>query len=341
MRALSVLALLAAAAIGLSGCSTGDCAVPAGCLRAARTGGSCGCAEWEVVDTQEVVLPYVVTDVAYRPFGAKSFFVTGHAWIPLLDRYSDTSEGTIVRAVIRSADGGEQVARVGAVDPATGLERVTGTVLRTHRVITLGLEPEPVDVADPGRDSIELWMNAVVSVDTDASGARTVHWSLGSGPVPAMSHNYQGISILVRTLQEGSSGTTWLDAYFADLGAEGRAEIVAFDERVAGPPMSERYLWLDSWSLVDREQFAAQYRWTPCEDPEAFEVLAETAVPLANGDTFVLQYGVQADATCSPQSPGVYLEYSPGCSGGYQMFVDRLSGKLMMLAAPSGTCTGR
>ncbi|ACL67600.1 conserved hypothetical protein [Anaeromyxobacter dehalogenans 2CP-1] len=339
MRALPALALLSAVATGLSGCSTGDCAAPAGCVRAERHGGACGCAEWEIVDTQAVTLPYVVTDVDYQPFGAGSGSYTGHAWVPMLDRYSDTSEGTNVRIVIRSADGGERVARVGNVDPATGLERVTESVLRTRRVVTLILAPDPVDISDPGRDFIELWMNAALTVDTDASGARIVHWSLGSGPDPA-GGAYQGIAIPVRTLQEGGSGASWLDDYLAGLGPEGRAEIVAFDERVAGPPMSERYLWIESSVVIDRQHTATLYQWTPCTDPEAFEVLAETAVPLANGETLVLQYGVQADSTCSPQSPGMYLEMTPGCETGYQMFVDRLSGKLMMLASPHGTCTG-
>lgn len=343
MRTLPILAvaLLAVVPAVLSGCGQADCEAPTGCLRAERSGGSCGCAEWEIVDTQTVSLPYVVTDVSYQPFGASSFFITGHAWIPLLDRYSDTSEGTNVRAVVRSLDGHEQVARVGTVDPGAGLERVTGSVLRTHRVITLGLELEPVDVSDPGRDTIELWMNAVATLETDASGARTVHWSLGSGP-ERMRGVYQGISILVRTLQEGGgSGTDWLDAYLAGLGADGRAEIVAFDERVAGPPISDRYRFLEPGVLIDGQRTGVRYHWAPCEDPEAFEVLAETAVPLAKGETFVLQYGVQADATCSPQYPGAYLGYSRGCSSGYQMFLDRISGKPMMLASPSGTCTGR
>ncbi|ACG75464.1 conserved hypothetical protein [Anaeromyxobacter sp. K] len=344
MRALPVLAvaLLAVLPPVLSGCGgQAACEVPAGCLRAERTGGSCGCAEWEVVDTQSVAVPYVVTDVQYQPFGAGSTFYIGRAWIPALGRYSDTAPGVNVRAAIRTSDGGERVARVGSVDPLY-MERVTGTVLRTPPTASGAFELDPVDISDPATDVIQLWVNAAVTIDTTAAGEKIVHWTSRPGPDPARPDDaYQGLSVPVRTLQGGTTGLDWIDAYFAGLGPEGRAEIVAFDERVAGPPMSERYLWLESWVLGDREQTATLYQWTPCTDPEAFEVLAETAVPLPGGETFVLQYGVQADASCTPQSPGMYLEMTPGCETGYQMFVDRLSGKLMMLAAPYGTCTGR
>lgn len=341
MRALPVLAvaLLAFVPPVLSACGQADCEAPTGCLRAERSGGSCGCAEWEIVDTQAVALPFVVTGVEYQAFGASSEFFTERTWIPALERYTDTTLGTNIRVVVRSPGGHEQVARAGSIDPFTGLERVTASVLQTRGTF-IGDGPGPVDISDPETDRIDLWINPAVTLDTNAAGGKVVHWTIGPGPAGNGFGPYQQLVLPVRSLREGRSTVAWYDAVLASFGTEGRAAILRFDERLAGPPMSERYLWLESWVLGDGEQTSTLYQWTPCTDPEAFEVLAETAVPLPNGETFVLQYGVQADATCSPQSPGMYLEMTRGCATGYQIFVDRLSGRLMMLAAPHGTCTG-
>ena len=65
-------------------------------------------------------------------------------------------------------------------------------------------------------------------------------------------------------------------------------------------------------------------------------------MPLGDGDTFILQYGVQADAACAPQRPGLLVGTgTPSCALDAQVFVDWLSGTLLVEPlATSPACTG-
>jgi hypothetical protein len=97
------------------------------------------------------------------------------------------------------------------------------------------------------------------------------------------------------------------DDYLASLSTVERASLLAFDPHGAGSAVEwPRFLFLSEVALVDgMEPVVRGATWWPCADPEEFSVVAQTAVPMSGGDTFVLQYGVQHDASCSPQRPGL------------------------------------
>jgi hypothetical protein len=132
------------------------------------------------------------------------------------------------------------------------------------------------------------------------------------------------------------------DAYLAAMDADDRAALLAFDAREAGEAIAfPRYQLLVDVPVDGTFVRAPDATWRPCIDPVDFEVLAETSVPLSDGDAFVLQYGVQMDATCVPQHPGLLVgTATPDCSLRAQVFVDRLSGTLLMQpSAASLGCT--
>jgi hypothetical protein len=341
MRAL-VLAVVGL--VGLPGCGShsDSCSVPAGCLNAERVDGACTCAGWETVSSETVPLPFVVVDVSYRPVGAATVFRYGATWEPSMVPQSASSLGTTLRAVIRRPDGTEQVARVGTLSEWAGLEPLSATTLRAGEG-GLWTFSTDVDLPPPSSDSIKLWANPAVTVVTSYVGEKTVNWSVAPRCLtPGLDCTMrQDMGFSTAGLRGGVTGDWYHDAFLTDLGTAGRAALLSFDSReAAGAVRFPRYQFLAELGLEKSVQ-SWDATWYPCVDPLEFEVLTETAVPLDGGDTFVLQYGVQMDATCTPQRPGLLIgTTTPDCALQAKVFVDRLSGTLLMQpSAASSACT--
>lgn len=343
MRVL-ILVLAVSGLLGVMACQEdpGPCSAPPGCLGAERVNGGCACLEWETVSTESVALPFVVTEVTYWPVGTASVFRYGFTWDPSMVPESASSLGTTVRAVIRRPDGSEQVARLGSVEygVAPGSE-LTDTAMRIEMG---GVWTLTTDVDLPSRsDWIAVWANPAVTVVTNYVGEKTVNWSSRSLCVfPGLDcSRAQGAAFSTALLRGETSWGAPLDAYLEAIGPEARAALLAFDPRDAGEALNlPRYQRLGDVG-VDWLPRLVDATWQPCLDPTEFEVLAESAVPLESGDTFVLQYGAQPDATCKPQRPGLIVgTTTPDCSFRAQVFVDRLCGTLLMQpSAATGACT--
>jgi hypothetical protein len=256
---------------------------------------------------------------------------------------SASSTGTTVRAVIRRPDGTEQVGRLGTLDSGTAVKSMSATVLGvawSRALWTLGTD---VDLRPSASDWITVWTNPAVTVATNYVGEKTVDWSWRSRcftpGLPCVGAEQMTFSA---ALLRGE--VTWDAAheeFLAVIGTNDRAALLAFDARqIAGQIAYPRYQRVADVE-VDVVPGAPEVTWRPCVDPADFEVLAETVVPLSGGDSFVLQYGVQSDGSCSAQHPGLLVgTTTPGCFSHAQVLVDRLSGTLLMdSSATSVACT--
>lgn len=134
----------------------------------------------------------------------------------------------------------------------------------------------------------------------------------------------------------GDAHAAWLDSLTGDA----RAALLAFDPREDGRSIAlPRYQWLLGATLGPTVR-PLDATWRPCAGASGFEVLAEMVTPMDDGGALVLQYGVQRDAACTPQQPGVLAGTSSAeCELGADVLVDRLAGTLLMTAtAPSHAC---
>ncbi len=326
--------VLAAVGVLLAGCGgPGACPVPTGCVRAERVKASCTCAEWETVSTETLALPFVLIGMAYRPVGSGSVFCYGVTRDPAMVPHSSSSSGTAARAVIRRPGAAEQIARVGVLAYRAPLERVSDTALRIWRYTGIDtFTAGGVDLPTPGSDWIVLWTNAVATLRTTYAGEEIVDWAVGSRCFEPRLDCTAGepMPLSPRLIRGEVSRTAAEEAFLASLTPDERGALLAFDPREAGgtigPP---RYELVAGDVPVGPAVFAPDATWDPCTGP--FEVLAETAVSLASGGTFVVQYGVQSDGTCEPQRPGVLLgSTTPGCAMDGRLFIDRLSGTLLL-----------
>jgi len=329
---------------GILGCggADGPCPPPEGCLSAARSSGTCACTEWTTVSTETAQLPFVVLGVRYPPAGTASVVRYGTTWDPAQIPQSDSAIGTTIRAVIRGANGADRVAGVGALPAAADLERSSATTLRAGRSGGIWTLSNDLDLRTAGSDVISVWTNAVVTVSTSYVGDKTVHWSLSPRCfIPVLCGGADYLSLSTALARGGVSVGGPADDFLASLGPDGRAALHAFDAREAGAVAFPRYQWLTSVPADETVTRSVSVTWQPCAAPAAFEVLAETTVPLAGGDTFVLQYGVQSDAACTAQRPGVLVGTStPGCRFRAEVLVDRLFGTVLMQpSAVSPACT--
>jgi hypothetical protein len=343
MRVLVVvLAVLGTIGVAACGDDSRPCSGPLGCVSAARVDGTCACVEWETVSTETVALPFVVTSVDYWPVGNASVFRYGHTWDPAMVPASASSMGTTFRAVIRRADGSEQVARLGNVEE--GFSAGTPLTDSAVRIAAGGVWTLTTDVDLSSRsDSISVWVNPEITVATNYVGEKTVSWSSRNQCFwPGLDCSRPQLAAFSTALLRGE--TSWdpvHDAYLEQLGPEGRASLLAFDPRAVGAAVElPRYQRLSDLTVgaAIRDVDAS---WRPCLDANELEVVAETAVPLERGDTFVLQYGVLPEAACALQSPGLLVgTTTPDCEIAAQLYVDRLSGTLLMQAsAATGPCT--
>ena len=91
------------------------CDPPTGCVRSGEVAGSCQCLEWEIVSIEPVPMKYMVVGVTYALVGSL-------AYVPpdFPSPNADSIFGSRWRAVIRSADGSEQVAELGPNNVAVG-----------------------------------------------------------------------------------------------------------------------------------------------------------------------------------------------------------------------------
>ncbi len=339
---LASIGLLLAACGG--GAGAGPCEAPDGCVRAGRVNGACACLEWATVSTETVRLPFVVVEVAYLPVGSASAWAYGVSLDDSTTPQAASSHGANVRAVIRSPGGAETVARVGSLSEWADLTPMSETTLRVGGSETLLTYFGGPDLPDAASDALTVWTNASVTVVTDAGGGKRVDWSPAPpcfGPFQCDLEVLKGVT--VRALRGATTGDPYLASFLASLGEDGRAALLALDVRAAtGVADLPRYASVLLDVPVDGTPREVPVTWTPCVDPDRFDVLAETAVPLAGGDTFVLQYGVQHDATCSAQWPGLLLgSATPGCAFEAAFLVDRVFGTLV--AGPYGaspSCTG-
>jgi hypothetical protein len=344
--------LAAAALLGLAGCGSDDgpCGVPVGCLDAQRVDGQCGCVEWETVSTEGVPLPFVLQGASYSPVGNASVLRFGFTSDTSMEPQSASSPGVTIRAVIRGEDRAERVARIGSTDDGLGVRALSASALRIHTggvwTHTTGVDLPSVDA-----DWISAWVNPGLTLRTNFLGEKIVDWSLadccadpplGCSPIPGLACNGpQWTGFSARLLRGEVFWTDWHEAYLPAIGTERRAELLSFVPRqVGGGVAYPRYEHLGDVAVDGRiRPFDAT--WRPCAEPGEFQVLFETVVPLASGDTFVLQYGNPVDDVCTPQRPGVLLgTTTPGCSVQTRIFVDRLSGELLMEpSAAASTCS--
>lgn len=330
MRALASIV----PALLLAACNADPCPVPTGCLAAGRSGGACNCSEWETVRTEEVPVPYVVSDVSYDPVGTATVLRYGVTWDPAQVPSSQSSTGTTIRVVVRRPDGTEQIARFGPLpERLWGFERLSPTIVRFGGG-GLWTYTTDLDLPPASRDWISLWANPSLELATTYAGEKVVHLDVAprcfqpvfcaGGPEP------MGLS--PAAIRGQVSWGAPHDAFVASLGDEQRAALLAFGVRETGGALAfPRFQHLDTVALSDRQASSIDATWSPCSDPGAFEVLAETPFPLRDGDTLVLQYGVQGSGECAPQRPGLLAGTStPGCAIRAEVFVDRLAGKLLL-----------
>lgn len=304
------------------------------------------------MSVQAVPLPYVFIDARYRPVGTASVFRYGTTWDKWMAPQSASGAGPRVRVIIRHADGSEQIARLGSLDPRSSLERVSDTTLRIAAQGGLWTLSADVDVPSPAQDFLTAWVNPSVTVATNYLGERLVNWSWEPAcfqpPFIASCTGPEYMAFDRGLLRGEVFWTAAHETFLTSLGGGGRAALLAFDPHAAtgtsGFPRYQRLFDVVVNGAGARELDAT---WSPCEgstDPDAaFDVLAETEVPFGEGDTFVLQYGVQAEATCALQRPGLMVgTVTPGCSFRADVLVDRLGGTLLMEpSAVSATCTLR
>lgn len=346
MRALAyVLAAIGLLEVAGCGGEPGPCSAPAGCLSVARFDGACTCSRWSTVSIHTVALPYVVLGVRYPPVGTASIFRYGFTWDPSTVPQSASVLGTTLRAVVRRPDGSEQIARVAEVEPSTVARPLTDTAVRAGGGGIATFEAQ-VDLPSSRSDSIVVWANPVVTLATNYIGEKTVSWSSSHLCLfPGLDCDAaQGASLPTALLRgERTAGDPYYAAYLDALGPAVRAELLAFDPRDAGSGVDlPRYARLTDVAVGSTPR-SVDATWQPCRDPAAFEVLAETAVPLHDGDTLVLQYGALSEAACTPQRPGLVVGTStPGCSLTAAVFVDRLSGMLLMQPSDvTNACTAQ
>ncbi len=328
----------------LASCGSERCDAPAGCLRAERVAGACTCTSWEIVSTEPVRLPFVVTGLIYPLAGTASVLSLGTTWDPAMVPESASIRGTLLRSVIRRADGTDVIARIGALDERVPAERVTATSVLMGWGGGVMSVRSPLDLNSPGQDDLALFTNLVVTVGTDAVGGKTVDWSWAPPCFfPLGCQAAEPATVTPRLIRGETHWDAYHDDYLASLSTAERAALLALDPYGAGSTVAwPRYQDLGAIELTDAMEPAVRaVTWLPCTDPAGFEVLAETAVPMSGGDTFVLQYGVQHDAACAPQRPGLLAgTTTPGCSLSADVLVDRLSGALLMEPAYStSACT--
>lgn len=332
MRALAYV-LAAIGLLGVAGCAVpGPCSAPTGCSSVARVDGACTCSRWETVSSQTVAVPYVFAGVRYSPVGTASMFRYGFTGDPSTVPQSASALGTTVRAVVRHPDGSEQIARVAEVGYSSDARLLTDTAIRVGEGGVWTFKTQ-VDLPSSGSEDVILWANPSVTLATNYVGEKTVSWSSRHLCIlPGLDcDGPQGLSLYVDVLRGGPASTPYHAAYLDALGPAARAELLAFDPRAAGvDPDHPRYARVADVE-VDSTPRLVDATWHPCRDPASFEVLAETTVPLDDGDTLVLQYGALSEAACTPQRPGLVVGTStPGCSLTAAVFVDRLTGMLLM-----------
>lgn len=327
-----VYVLAATGLLGAAACAgePGPCSTPTGCVSAARVDGACSCVEWQTVSSREIALSYVVLGVWYRPVGTASVFRYGTTGGASTEPRAASVLGTTLRAVVRRSNGSEQTARLGSI-------RTYGVTALGEAAVHVGdgstwTLTTPVDLPAPESDEIMVWANPVVTLVTDYVGEKTVHWShaplcLSTG-LDCDAPQYLALSTAL--LQGGAADSTD-DGYLAALGPAGRAALLAFAPRDDGAALQwPRYQRLAEVGVGESPR-SVDAAWQPCRAPGSFEVLAETAVPAGDGDTLVLQYAAHPDSACAPQRPGLVVgTATPGCSFHATVFVDRLSGTLVM-----------
>lgn len=121
IRASVVIAVIASC-----GKHSEPCTVPTGCVRGGDVAGACQCQEWEIVSIEPVPMKYMVVGVTYAlvgsltrySYGSPAFF--GPTVAPDGFPNADSILGIRWRAVIRSADGSEQVAALGPNNVGVG-----------------------------------------------------------------------------------------------------------------------------------------------------------------------------------------------------------------------------
>jgi len=280
-------------------------------------------------------LPYVVIDLGYPPVGTETVFRYGATWDAAQVPSSSSSGGTTVRVVVRRADGSEQVARLGVTPEASwGFERLSATALWLARDQGVWTYSTDVDLPAVGRDWITVWVNPALTLATDYAGGKTAHWAFAPRCFQPTfcSGGMEPMTLSPAALRGQVSWGAPHDAFVASLGDAGRAALLAFGAREAGGAVAfPRFQLLAAVAVDGVDRRAPDAAWLPCTDRDAFEVLAETALSLRDGDTLLLQYGVQGSAECAPQRPGLVIgTRTPGCTVQAELLVDRMVGKLLL-----------
>ncbi|HEU4384414.1 MAG TPA: hypothetical protein VFR85_13080 [Anaeromyxobacteraceae bacterium] len=291
-------------------------------------------------------IPFLLVDVRYDPVGSASVFRYGVTWDAAMVPQSSSTSGTAFRVVIRRPGGEETVATIGKLDPGLfgQLVATSETTLRVAPGGGLWTLTTWADIPHPGSDWITVWATPSATVRTSYAGEKLVDWSVSAAcPVPGLScPGVQHMTFSASLLRREVYWTDWHEAYLDAIGPGAREALLAYDPRESGGTIAfPRYQLLASVD-VGPSLLTPDTTWWPCADPD-FEVLAETAVPLAGGDAFVVQYGVQADVLCTEQRPGFLVgTVTAGCSLHADVLVDRLGGALVMdPSAIADACTRR
>jgi hypothetical protein len=315
------------------------------------------------VRVEEIGLPFVVVAVLYPLAGNESSIQYGGQWTePILGAtYSLTPVGSRWRALLRTADGAETVARV---LPVEGSEGDTGSwrlAAVTPATVALTSSPQgllarsfqrdvPTHAVD---DEIAVWVNPRASIATDFVGGRTIRWS-ASESLPECDPYYPvRVAWLTPAQLEGAAPT--LDpcgqAFLASLDEAQRTEIAAYDAFYS-PPGREPQAFFDDPRLVTVENMSISYRhqrsgtvsWW-CEAPLADETspgFARSEVPLASGETLVVEHTFLAtDTSCTPRSFGSFLGTSTeDCEVSSALVLDSMFGTALMVAGTQWDWSG-
>lgn len=327
----SVAGLTALAALG--GCAEGPCDLPSGCLRVERVGGSCGCQEWQVVETTTVPVKFVVTAVEYGLVGNGS--LRAYGWNDAVDAAvpTDSVLGSRLRVAARVAGEADRLAAMTNLDPDWSAYPPLMPVTDASADMLLAwgngrgsgsayTDSSGWDLVDPSWDRIVVWANPALVVTTDAAGGRRARWSWspdGNCPMPPRVPCLGAwfLSITVGELDgTREPGDVYVADFLATLTAEERATILAYHP-LYDPPGRDpgsvgadpRFRALGNVTVRPEWTASPSTAWLPCEgtltdaDPALREV--ELPVPAAPAAP-----AVAAAAAPAPAPARLYLQHA-------------------------------
>jgi hypothetical protein len=369
MRALLLGTLLVA--IGGSWCGGSPCDPPAGCRRAERVAGNCGCVEGETIRVEAIPIKFVVAAVVYRGIGGDSWLsygrTEGNGSLPP----TSSELGGRFRAVFRDGDGVERTALMASADtgsdPGDPLHLVTPG--SADLLLTRGDDKgsgaafgfgNRLDAPGRSEDEITVWANPALTVTTNTMGEKLARWSWRpmdgcSWPNQADCEGSHLVSIPVNVL-DGTRppGDPYTARFLATLTPAERTAILAYHPLYDPPGRDPATLATDprflSLGPAEVHEGGASWptaTWTPCVGTlgdASFEVLHQAVSLHSSGaqDDLLLQHSVlSAEATCQPRRPGVLLATStPGCAMAASVYLDRMFGTLLFVpTAVAPSCT--